>query len=126
MLPSGSFFASGTGERGLCGGDEGGDDDVDGAGLEARLGDSDAGLRVGRAPSSLLLAVRGLLSLWLRVAWRCLWQQLGGAKLAAWWGKGLVFLKTTVVVPIKELRKAERCEREKVGSGGIRNASANA
>ncbi len=69
-----TFFASapGTGEKGLCGGDDGGDDDA--AGLDAQLGDSDAGLHIGRASSSLLLAAR--------VAWRCLWQQLGSAGMA--------------------------------------------
>lgn len=109
----------------LGGGDDSGDEDGDGdgAGLDAQLGESDVGLCIGRGESSLPLADQGLLSLWRRVAWRCLWQQLGGAGRAACRGKGLVVAD---VVAIKELRNAERWEREKVGSGGIRNGNANA
>lgn len=88
----------------LGGGDDGADDDGSAApGLEAQLGgEPDIGLHVGRVSTY-----------WLRVAWSCLWQQLGAVAadddgLATWWGRA-----------IRELRNAERCEREKVGSGGI-------
>lgn len=51
----------------LGGGDDKGDDGAV-AGLEAQLGDSDAGLCVGRATSSASLVVKRLLSFWLRIA----------------------------------------------------------
>lgn len=64
----------------LDGGDDSGDDGAV-AGLEVQLGESDVGLCVDRARSSVSLVVKGLFSFWLRIAWRCRWQQLGTAVL---------------------------------------------
>ena len=83
----------------LAGGDDRGD--------EAQLAEADAGLLGGASSSA---TVQGLFSVWLRVVvWSCRWQQLGA--LCGGWD--------LVGDAIEEVRNAERCEREKVGSGGI-------